>query len=143
MLDDLQKQSQRSRLEPELGGLLRNTTQRSGLEPELGGGVRQKGLYVDEVSCIGCGLCAWAARNTFYLEPEHGRSRVINQQGDDEVLLEEAVQSCPVDCIHWVDMNALPRLEEARQYQVITTIGLPPTSRKVRSRKNLRHSAKP
>ena len=143
MLDEQRRQTQRSGLEPELGGILRNGTQRSGLEPELGGGLRQKALYVDEVTCIGCGLCAWVARNTFYLEPEYGRSRVINQQGDDEVLLEEAVQSCPVDCIHWVDMNELPPLEEARQYQVITTIGLPPTSRKARSRKNLRRLTKP
>ena len=143
MLDEQRRQTQRSGLEPELGGRLRNGAQRSGLEPELGGGLRQKALYVDEVTCIGCGLCAWVARNTFYLEPEYGRSRVINQQGDDEVLLEEAVQSCPVDCIHWVDMNELPPLEEARQYQVITTIGLPPTSRKVRSRKSLRRLTKP
>ncbi len=143
MLDEQRRQTQRSGLEPELGGILRNGAQRSGLEPELGGGLRQKALYVDEVTCIGCGLCAWVARNTFYLEPEHGRSRVINQQGDDDVLLEEAVQSCPVDCIHRVDMNELPPLEEARQYQVITTIGLPPTSRKVRSRKNLRRLTKP
>jgi ferredoxin len=141
VLDEQRRQTQRSGLEPELGGILRHGAQRSGLE--LGGGLRQKALYVDEVTCIGCGLCAWVARNTFYLEPEHGRSRVINQQGDDEVLLEEAVQSCPVDCIHWVDMNELPPLEEARQYQVITTIGLPPTSRKVRSRKNLRRLTKP
>ncbi|MBC8120384.1 MAG: ferredoxin, partial [Gemmatimonadaceae bacterium] len=72
----------RTGLEPELGGGLRSDTERSGCEPELGGMLRQKGLYVDEITCIGCGLCAYIARSTFYLEPEYGRSRVVNQLGD-------------------------------------------------------------
>ena len=46
--------SDRSGLEPELGGFLRDAPDRSGLEPELGGVLRQKGVYVDEITCIGC-----------------------------------------------------------------------------------------
>lgn len=93
----------RTGFEPELGGFLRDAEARSGFEPELGGAFRQKGVYVDELICIGCKHCAHVARNTFYIEPDYGRSRVIRQDGDSEDLVQEAIETCPVDCIHWVD----------------------------------------
>lgn len=114
-----------SGFEPELGGQLRDAPERTGLEPELGGVVRQKGVYVDEVTCIGCLHCAHVARNTFYIEPDHGRSRVIRQDGDSEEVIQEAIDTCPVDCIHWVDYTELRKLEEERKYQVIPVAGFP------------------
>ena len=116
---------QPSGLEPELGGLLRGAQSRTGLEPELGGQFRQKGVYVDEVACIGCTHCAHVARNTFYIEPEYGRARVIRQNGDSEALIQEAKDTCPVDCIHEVDYTELRELERDRQNQVIPVIGFP------------------
>ena len=115
----------RSGLEPELGGFLRDAPERSGLEPELGGVMRQKGVYVDEITCIGCKHCAHVARNTFYIEPDYGRSRVISQDIDPQDLIQEAIDTCPVDCIHWVDYTELRSLEEDRKYQVIPVIGYP------------------
>ncbi len=112
-------------LAPELGGHLRDAPERTGLEPELGGIVRQKGVYVDEITCIGCKHCAHVARNTFYIEPDYGRSRVIRQDGDSEEVIQEAIDTCPVDCIHWVDYTELKRLEEERKYQVIPVVGFP------------------
>lgn len=118
-------EEKRSHLEPELGGILRDAGARSGFEPELGGVLRQKGVYVDEVTCIGCLHCAHVARNTFYIEPDYGRSRVVRQDGDSDELIQEAIDTCPVDCIHWVDYTELKRLEHERQYQVIPVIGYP------------------
>lgn len=115
----------RSQLEPELGGIWRDASDRSGLEPELGGALRQKGVYVDEVTCIGCKHCAHVARNTFYIEPEYGRSRVIRQDGDAEEVIQEAIDTCPVDCIHWLDYSEVKRMEQERQYQVIPLPGYP------------------
>jgi ferredoxin len=115
----------RTGFEPELGGILRDAPERSGLEPELGGGLRQKGVYVDEITCIGCKHCAHVARNTFYIEPDYGRSRVVRQDGDCEALIQEAIDTCPVDCIHWVDYTELKKLEEERKFQVIPTVGFP------------------
>ena len=112
-------------LEPELGGQFRGDLGRSGLEPELGGLVRQRGVYVDEMTCIGCKYCTFVARNTFYVEPGYGRSRVIRQDGDPEDLVQEAIDTCPVDCIHWVDYTDLKSLEEERKYQVIPVAGFP------------------
>ena len=115
-----EKEENRSGLEPELGGFLRDAPERSGLEPELGGMLRQKGVYVDELTCIGCKHCAFVARNTFYIEPDYGRSRAMRQDGDPE-----AIDTCPVDCIHWIDYTELKRLEEERKYQVIPVVGYP------------------
>lgn len=117
--------TERSGLEPELGGFLRSTPDRSGLEPELGGALRQNGVYVDEVTCIGCKHCAHVAPNTFYIEPDYGRSRVFQQDGDEEELIQEAIDTCPVDCIDWVDYTDLKQLEKERQYQVIPIAGGP------------------
>ncbi len=116
---------ERSGLEPELGGYFRSETERSGLEPELGGSFRQKGVYVDEITCIGCKHCAHVARNTFYIEPDYGRSRVIRQDGDSEEVIQEAIDTCPVDCIHWFDYTEVKRLETERSYQVVPLAGFP------------------
>ncbi|QEQ00640.1 ferredoxin [Thermosynechococcus sp. CL-1] len=112
-------------LEPELGGQLRQSEPRSGYEPELGGTHRQRGVYVDEITCIGCKHCAHVARNTFYIEPNYGRSRVVRQDGDPLELIQEAIDTCPVDCIHWVDYTELKRLEKERLEQVVPLAGFP------------------
>jgi ferredoxin len=116
---------QRTGNEPELGGQFRARTSRSGLEPELGGTSRQRGVYVDEVTCIGCRHCALVARNTFFIEEGYGRSRVFRQDGDPDEIVQEAIDTCPVDCIHWVDYTHLKRLETERKDQVISLPGSP------------------
>lgn len=115
--------SEQTGLEPELGGHWRNAPDRTGLEPELGGAIRQKGVYVDEVVCIGCKHCSHVARNTFYIEPDYGRARVVRQDADPQDLVQEAIETCPVNCIQWVDYTDLKRLEEERKYQVIPLPG--------------------
>jgi ferredoxin len=115
----------RSGFEPEFSVSADDSSDRSGFEPVLGGVLEQKGVYVDETTCIGCRYCSHVARNTFYIEPDHGRSRVIRQDGDSEDLIQEAIETCPVDCIHWVSYGELAVLEEDRQYQVLQNIGMP------------------
>jgi len=136
----------RSGLEPELGSFLRDLPERSGLEPELGGVVRQKGVYVDEITCIGCKHCAHVARNTFFIQEDYGRSRVLRQDGDLEEVIQEAIDTCPVDCIHWVDYTELKKLEVERQYQVIPVAGYPvehgvATTEKRRKKQKLKKSS--
>ena len=121
----LESETERSGLEPELGGILRDAPERSGFEPELGGVLRQKGVYVDEITCIGCRHCAHVARNTFYIEPDHGRARVFQQDGDSEELIQEAINTCPVNCIHWIDYTKLKTLEEERKDQIVPIAGGP------------------
>jgi ferredoxin len=110
---------------PEIEDIWTKNVQRSGFEPLLGGLNKQKAVYVDEVTCIGCKHCTHVAPSTFCLEDEYGRSRVFNQDGDFEESIQEAIDTCPVDCIHLVDFNQLATLENNRKNQVIRHLGLP------------------
>ena len=86
-------------------------TRASGFEPLLGGALRQKAVWVDEAVCIGCRYCAHVAGHTFVVEESWGRSRAIRQDGDSTETIQEAIDTCPVDCIHWVSYEELPALE--------------------------------
>jgi ferredoxin len=50
---------------------------------------------------------------------------VIRQDGDSEALIQEAMDTCPVDCIHRVDYTELKQLERDRLTQVIPVVGFP------------------
>jgi ferredoxin len=123
---------QPSGFEPELGGIFRDAPERSGCEPELGGELREKGAYVDETICIGCKHCAHTAPNTFYIEPEYGRARVIRQNADPDDLIQEAMDTCPVDCISWRDYTELKGLEQERKNQIIKPLGFPQIRKKLK-----------
>jgi ferredoxin len=84
---------------------------------------------VDEAVCIGCRYCAHVAANTFVVESEWGRSRAIRQDGDSTERIQEAIDTCPVDCIHWVAYEQLPALEEQLRQQEIHPLGLPSPAR--------------
>jgi len=101
----------------------------TGLEPLLGGTLRQKAVWVDEAVCIGCRYCAHVAGNTFVVEQEWGRSRAIRQDGDSTDRIQEAIDTCPVDCIHWVEYEQLPGLAEQLAQQDIHPLGLPSPAR--------------
>eukprot|EP01026_Neomeris_dumetosa_P031513 TRINITY_DN2499_c0_g1_i2.p1 TRINITY_DN2499_c0_g1~~TRINITY_DN2499_c0_g1_i2.p1 ORF type:complete len:338 (-),score=27.68 TRINITY_DN2499_c0_g1_i2:281-1294(-) len=71
----------------------------------------QRAVFVDELSCIGCKNCTFCAPNSFVMESVDGRARVSSQWIDTEDTLQSAIDSCPVDCIHWVNKQELPALE--------------------------------
>ena len=70
--------------------------------------------FVDEPSCIGCKQCALIARCTFFMEDSQGKARVYHQAGDSQDVIEEAIDTCPVDCIYSVSYDTLVSLEERR-----------------------------
>ncbi|KAE9456667.1 hypothetical protein C3L33_11430, partial [Rhododendron williamsianum] len=67
--------------------------------------------FVDEFSCIGCKNCANVAPDVFNIEEDFGRARVYSQAGRPE-LVQQAIDSCPVDCIHWTSAPQLSLLED-------------------------------
>ncbi|BBL85950.1 3Fe-4S ferredoxin (chromatophore) [Paulinella micropora] len=109
-----------------------NRIERTGLEPILGGKLRQKAVWVDEATCIGCRYCSHVAVNTFVIEQNLGRSRAIRQDGDSTECIQEAIDTCPVDCIHWVDYADLSRLAAQLKEQELLPIGFPSPARKKR-----------
>ncbi|XP_021273921.1 uncharacterized protein LOC110409032 isoform X2 [Herrania umbratica] len=68
-------------------------------------------VFVDEFSCIGCKNCANLASDVFRIEEDFGRARVHSQCGNPE-LIAQAIESCPVDCIHRTSAAQLSLLED-------------------------------
>lgn len=59
-------------------------------------------VFVDEFTCIGCKNCCNVCPKSFMIEDAFGRARVSQQGMDNEEMLQEAIDTCPVNCIHWV-----------------------------------------
>lgn len=79
--------------------------------------LRPQALFVDENACVGCWQCVHHAGNTFTMDEACGTARVKTQYGDDDTKIEMSVESCPVNCIHWVDSEELGVLEYLIQPQ--------------------------
>ena len=89
------------------------------VEFEDGEPIRSQMVYVDEHTCIGCKNCAVTAPSTFFMEDYLGRARVFQQWGDDDETIKIAIETCPVDCIHYVPYEELVSLEIQRRDQNI------------------------
>lgn len=53
-------------------------------------------VFVDEFTCIGCRNCTNVCSNTFKLEDDYGRARVVSQRSTDIETKQEAIDTCPV-----------------------------------------------
>tara|TARA_B100000945_G_scaffold94633_1_gene73917 strand:+ start:33 stop:398 length:366 start_codon:yes stop_codon:yes gene_type:complete len=102
----------------------------TGYEPVLGGKLTEKAVWVDESRCIGCKYCVHVATNTFIVDEDYGRSRAIRQDGDNFETLQEAIDTCPVDCIHWVNFENLEDLENSFDRDMFQSLGKPPRMNK-------------
>ncbi|MFH0809277.1 MAG: ferredoxin [Pseudomonadota bacterium] len=58
---------------------------------------------IDADVCIACGTCQEICPETFQVNDTAGHAEVINPSGCPEETLREAMDSCPVQCIHWED----------------------------------------
>ena len=71
--------------------------------------------YVDETECIGCTYCKSIARATFAMEDESGKARAVQQGEASDEIIEEAMDACPANCIHWATRTELEWLETRRE----------------------------
>ena len=60
-------------------------------------------VYIDEEECVGCGTCEEICAEVFKLNVDIEKAKVILSEGGPEDLIEEAMDACPVECIHWQD----------------------------------------
>ena len=79
---------------------------------------------MDEMTCIGCQYCVTCAPATFRNVEPHGRARVFGQWLSDEENIQEAIDMCPVDCIHWVPKEQLAPLEYVTQEVIQERVGV-------------------
>ena len=111
--------------------------QPNGREPCLGGQLLEKAVWVDEAVCIGCRYCANVATNTFVIEQHMGRSRAIRQDGDSTEIIQEAIETCPVSCIHWVPFEDLELLRKQLSEIDIQPLGmLPKVGKRIKDKKS-------
>ncbi len=59
-----------------------------------------KNVYVDQDVCISCGLCIETAPEVFRMNDDN-RAEVYDSDGAPEEKIQEAIDACPVSCIHW------------------------------------------
>jgi ferredoxin len=60
-----------------------------------------KKVVIETDECIGCGSCAELCQDVFELDAELEKAKVILPEGGSEECIEEAISTCPVECIHW------------------------------------------
>jgi len=51
-------------------------------------------------ACIGCGTCVAVCPGVFQIK-EDGKSDVVDPKGGTEEEIQQAIDSCPVQCITW------------------------------------------
>lgn len=56
--------------------------------------------YVDQDVCISCNLCVDTVPEVFRMN-EDGLAEVYDPSGAAEEKIQEAIDACPVACIHW------------------------------------------
>ena len=60
-------------------------------------------VTLNQEECIGCGTCEGICPQVFRLNPDTEKSEVILSRGGDEDLIQQAIDSCPAECIQWAD----------------------------------------
>ncbi|GDX81054.1 hypothetical protein LBMAG42_28650 [Deltaproteobacteria bacterium] len=60
-------------------------------------------LAIDQWECISCGTCVEQTDKVFYL-PADAKATPIAQDGPMD-LIQDAIEACPVTCIHWVKVE--------------------------------------
>lgn len=75
-------------------------------------------LFVDEHKCIGCGYCNAVCPFSFHMKDDY-YGRAVATDGpirdDDFEHVQEAMDTCPVNCIHWVTKPQLNYLKRATE----------------------------
>jgi len=59
-----------------------------------------KKATVDKKKCIGCGSCVALAQQSFKLGDD-GKAKALDPAGDDEAIIQNAIDSCPGTAISW------------------------------------------
>jgi len=73
---------------------------------------QEQTLVIDQEECINCGTCVENTDYVFAL-PDEGKAVAIRQEGDMG-LIQDAIDACPVTCIHWThEPENFPQVNDA------------------------------
>lgn len=62
-------------------------------------------VVIDADECIGCESCVELCSEVFAFNEAEEKAEVILPEGGPEDCIEEAMETCPVECIHWEDAD--------------------------------------
>ena len=62
-----------------------------------------RSVFIETEECIGCETCVQLCPDVFEFDVDAEKARVIKPSGGDEECIQEAIDSCPTECIHWDD----------------------------------------
>jgi ferredoxin len=58
-------------------------------------------IFIEDDECIGCEGCVELCPDIFRFNEERGKSEVVRLGTAPMEMIEEAIESCPSQCIHW------------------------------------------
>ena len=58
-------------------------------------------VIIDEEICIGCETCTEVCPEVFQMDEMKEKAEVVIPESDSADCIEEAMEACPVSCIHW------------------------------------------
>jgi len=58
-------------------------------------------VIIDTDECIGCESCVELCSEVFAFNEDEEKAEVMLPEGGPEDCIEEAMETCPVECIHW------------------------------------------
>ena len=59
-----------------------------------------KKVYIETEECIGCESCVELCPDVFGFDDGTEKAFVILTEGGPEECIDEAIETCPVECIH-------------------------------------------
>ncbi len=58
-------------------------------------------VVIKTEECIGCQSCAELCPDIFGFDEDTEKAKVIMESGGSEDCIQEAMDACPAECIHW------------------------------------------
>jgi ferredoxin len=60
-----------------------------------------KRVVIETEECIGCESCVELCPDVFEFDEEAEKARVVLPEGGPKDCIDGAIETCPVECIHW------------------------------------------